>query len=185
VPQFNALWLDPINPDTFPAGLLDAVAASTAAAAAAAAATTPASWSDGKGEEGLIEERLREQMRADALQPLDDDDVDDVVVVANAESDLPQKWIEDAAQFLRLNVSEHNLLTAVRGCRLHSRASFFFSRSPSQLADITCDKPAERLERILEYLRAEYHYCFWCGTQYKSSDEMLQECPGSEEDMHD
>jgi len=146
--EFNVLWLDPINPDTFPAGLLDAVAASTAAAAATA--TTPA-WS-GKGEERSIEERLREQMRVDALQPLDDDD--DVVPNSpknadfNSESHLPTKWIEDAAQFLRLN-------------------------------------PAERLDRILQYLRAEYHYCFWCGTQYKSSDEMQEECPGPEEDMHD
>jgi hypothetical protein len=129
VPQFNVLWLDPINPDTFPAGLLDAVAASTAAAGAAAGATTPA-WSD-KGEERSIEERLREQMRTDALQPLVDDD-DDVLVVAsspkntdfNSESHLPPKWIDDAAQFLRLNVSEHNL-RSVRGCCL-TRAPLFF-----------------------------------------------------------
>lgn len=66
----------------------------------------------------------------------------------------------------------------------HSRASYFF---PLLLGDwlITFDKPAERLERILQYLRAEYHYCFWCGTEYKSSDEMQEECPGPEEDMHD
>ncbi|KAN0127040.1 RNA-binding domain containing protein [Russula decolorans] len=161
VPQFNALWLDPINPDTFPAGLLDAVAASTAAATAATAAATaaPPAWSD-KGEERSIEERLREQMRADALQPLgnddDDDDDGDGDGVASSpknadfssESDLPPKWIEDAAQFLGL-------------------------------------KPAERLDRILQYLRAEYHYCFWCGTEYKTSDEMQEECPGPEEDMHD
>ena len=115
VPQFNVLWLDAINPDSFPAGLLDAVTASTAAVATAAT-TTPPAWS-GKGEERSIEERLREQMRADALQPLrndDDVDVDDDPVVAasipknadfDSESHLPPKWIEDAAQFLRLNVS--------------------------------------------------------------------------------
>ncbi len=43
----------------------------------------------------------------------------------------------------------------------------------------------ERLSRVLEYLRAEYHYCFWCGTQYRSADEMAEECPGPDEDMHD
>jgi hypothetical protein len=190
VPQFNVLWLDPINPDTFPAGLLDAVAASTAAAGAGAAAgATTSAWSDDKGEERSIEERLREQIRADALQPLVDDD-DDALVVAsspkntdfNSESHLPPKWIDDAAQFLRLNVSEHNL-RPVRGCCL-TRAPLFF---PLLLGNslITCDKPAERLQRILQYLRAEYHYCFWCGTQYKSSDEMQEECPGPEEDIHD
>jgi len=45
--------------------------------------------------------------------------------------------------------------------------------------------PVERLDRVLRYLRAEYHYCFWCGTQYESSDEMQAECPGPDEDMHD
>jgi len=145
--EFNVLWLDPINPDTFPAGLLDAVAT----------ATVTAPTESGKGEERPVEERLREQMRADALQPVDgDDDDDDVAVSAsspknadlNGELHLTPKWIEDAAQFLRLN-------------------------------------PTERLDRTLQYLRAEYHYCFWCGTQYKSSDEMEEECPGPEEDMHD
>ena len=140
MPQFNVLWLDPINPDTFPAGLLDAVTASTTAAAATAT-TPPPAWS-GKGEERSMEERLREQMRADALQPLDDDDDDDDAVVDdavaslpkiadfNSESHLPPKWIEDAAQFLHLNVSHDLTLlpsAAVVSISLSpSRASYFF-----------------------------------------------------------
>jgi hypothetical protein len=128
VPQFNVLWLDPINPDTFPAGLLDAVSASTAAAA------TATTWS-GKGEERSIEGRLREQMHADALQPLDNvdvDDVDDGVVASspknadfNSESHLPPQWIEDAAQFLCLNVSIHHHFTTRPRLLSPSRASFF------------------------------------------------------------
>lgn len=105
------LQLDPLNPDTFPAGLWDAVASTAAAAATAAAA--PA-WR-GTGERSA-EERLREQMRADALQPFNsDDDVDDAAAAAAArspknadfdsESHLPPRMIEEAAQFLRLNVS--------------------------------------------------------------------------------
>lgn len=43
----------------------------------------------------------------------------------------------------------------------------------------------ERLSRVLQYLRDEHHYCFWCGTQYRSADEMAEECPGPDEDMHD
>jgi hypothetical protein len=105
VPQFNVLWLDPINQDTFPAGLWDAVA-STAAASA---------W-DARDERST-EERLREQMQADALQPLGEDDDDDAAAAAaarsslpenadlNGECHLPSKMIEQAAQFLRLNVS--------------------------------------------------------------------------------
>ena len=111
VPQFNALWLDPINPDGFPAGLWDAVA-STAAAPAAGAAAVPA-WG-----QRSTEERLREQMQADALQPLDDgdedEDEDNNAAAApknadlNTELHLPPKMIEQAAQFLRLNVSAHD-----------------------------------------------------------------------------
>jgi hypothetical protein len=103
VRQFNALWLDPINRDTFPVGLWDAVASTTAAAVPA--------W-----HERSTEERLREQMQADALQPLDDDDDADADAAAaaerspkntdlNSEVHLPPKMIEQAAQFLRLNVS--------------------------------------------------------------------------------
>jgi hypothetical protein len=120
VPQFNVFWLDPINPDTFPAGLLDAVTPSTAAVA------TAPGWS-GRDEERSVEERLREQMRADALQSLDDDDDDNEAVTSspknadlNRESHLPltRELIEDAAQFLCLNVSVRpsaaNLLTLPR-----------------------------------------------------------------------
>jgi len=87
------LWLDPINPDTFPAGLWDAVV-STAAAPA---------W-DG-GDERSTEARLREQMKADALEPLEDDDDAPKNADLNGELHLPPKMIEEAAQFLRLNVS--------------------------------------------------------------------------------
>ncbi|KAI0028026.1 hypothetical protein K488DRAFT_80885 [Vararia minispora EC-137] len=45
--------------------------------------------------------------------------------------------------------------------------------------------PVERLVRVLKYLRERYHYCFWCGTQYTDEDDMAQNCPGPEEDMHD
>ena len=145
MPQFNVLWLDPINPDTFPAGLFDAVATLTAAAATA---TTPAR--SGKDEERPIEERLREQMRADALQPLDDDDDDDdVVVVAvsasspknaglNSESHLSPKWIEDAAQFLRLNVSNHDFMTYDPSAVVASLTRLFFFSVPLTLADKFC-----------------------------------------------
>ena len=180
MPQFNVLCLDPIDPDSFPTGLMDAVTASSTAAAAAA---TPACG--GSGEDRSIEERLREQMRADALQPLDDDDgvaSSPKNADLNSESHLSPKLVEDAAQFLCLNVStDHNRP------RLSSCAPLFFFPFPWHwlITCDNCDKPAERLDHILEYMRAEYHYCFWCGTQYKSSDEMQEECPGPEEDMHD
>ena len=57
--------------------------------------------------------------------------------------------------------------------------------SPSYNNRRSPGKPVERLSRVLEYLRSEHHYCFWCGTQYRSADEMAEECPGPDEDMHD
>jgi len=144
--EFNVLWLDPTNLDTFPAGLVDAVVV-----------VETTSQGDARGRRGLAtstDERLRAQMRADALEPLEPlDDDESLPKMKAADSDepsnsLPPERIEEATQFLRLN-------------------------------------PVERLDRVLQYLRTEYHYCFWCGTQYKSSDEMQEECPGPDEDMHD
>lgn len=113
-----------------------------------------------------MEERLRKQMQADMLVPLDDDGslpkhADPKSAPWNPET------IEEAAQFLRLNVS----------------ACFFSSRY--KINRLSIAKPVERLSRVLQYLREEHHYCFWCGTQYRSADEMGEECPGPDEDMHD
>jgi len=54
-----------------------------------------------------------------------------------------------------------------------------------EAAQFLCLNPVERLTRVVRYLRDEHHYCFWCGTQYRSADEMEEECPGPDEDMHD
>jgi hypothetical protein len=41
----------------------------------------------------------------------------------------------------------------------------------------------ERLLRIVEYLRKEFRYCFWCKFTYP--DEALEGCPGLTEEDHD
>ena len=43
-------------------------------------------------------------------------------------------------------------------------------------------EPAERLERVLTELRAEWRYCFWCKHQYE--DKQMNGCPGEDEDSH-
>ncbi|KAJ6539174.1 hypothetical protein B0H19DRAFT_1213177 [Mycena capillaripes] len=43
----------------------------------------------------------------------------------------------------------------------------------------------DRLRLVLSYLRENYAYCFWCGTQYDSAEEMDSQCPGEDEDSHD
>ncbi|CAG7849375.1 SubName: Full=Uncharacterized protein {ECO:0000313/EMBL:CCA78091.1} [Serendipita indica DSM 11827] len=47
-------------------------------------------------------------------------------------------------------------------------------------------QPAKvRLERVLGYMREKYFFCFWCGTEYKSQEDMNTSCPGETEEMHD
>ena len=41
----------------------------------------------------------------------------------------------------------------------------------------------ERLRRLVECLRQEHQYCFWCKSKYE--DEKMEGCPGLEEDDHD
>ncbi|KAL8766254.1 MAG: hypothetical protein Q9209_006919 [Squamulea sp. 1 TL-2023] len=43
-------------------------------------------------------------------------------------------------------------------------------------------EPAERLRRLVEYLREKWKYCFWCKFQYP--DETMDGCPGVTEDEH-
>ncbi|KAI1455712.1 hypothetical protein F4805DRAFT_264266 [Annulohypoxylon moriforme] len=41
----------------------------------------------------------------------------------------------------------------------------------------------ERLRKLVEYLRKEYNYCFWCKCDYP--DETMDGCPGLTEEDHD
>ncbi|KAL8899192.1 MAG: hypothetical protein Q9192_001697 [Flavoplaca navasiana] len=43
-------------------------------------------------------------------------------------------------------------------------------------------EPAERLRRMVEYLRDKWRYCFWCKCQYP--DSLMDGCPGFTEDEH-
>ncbi|EFY92805.1 G-patch domain protein, putative [Metarhizium acridum CQMa 102] len=44
-------------------------------------------------------------------------------------------------------------------------------------------EPAERLRRLVEYLREKYWYCFWCKMKYDGSE--MDGCPGVTEEDHD
>lgn len=41
----------------------------------------------------------------------------------------------------------------------------------------------ERVQRLVAFLREEYHYCYWCGHRY--ADAELDGCPGVTEEDHD
>ena len=91
------LWLDPTNPDSFPAGFEDAMLVEEKIVNA-----TGSTW---RGEGSMQEMlRLQAQMRADALEPLDDDR--DLPRDGDFEGGpWPPDTIDEAARFLSLNVS--------------------------------------------------------------------------------
>ncbi|KAI1203792.1 putative G-patch domain protein [Nemania serpens] len=41
----------------------------------------------------------------------------------------------------------------------------------------------EKLRQLVEYLRKEHHYCFWCKFEYP--DDKMEGCPGLKEEDHD
>ncbi|ORY60178.1 uncharacterized protein BCR38DRAFT_350070 [Pseudomassariella vexata] len=51
------------------------------------------------------------------------------------------------------------------------------------LDEFSALEPDEQLRRLVEYLRKEYRYCFWC--KYTYPDEEMDGCPGLTEEDHD
>lgn len=43
-------------------------------------------------------------------------------------------------------------------------------------------EPEDRLRKLVHYLRERWRYCLWCKFRYE--DEMMEGCPGVEEDEH-
>ncbi len=41
----------------------------------------------------------------------------------------------------------------------------------------------EKLQKLVQYLRERWHYCFWC--KYRYEDSNMEGCPGITEDDHD
>ncbi|KAF9928949.1 hypothetical protein BGZ65_005996 [Modicella reniformis] len=42
----------------------------------------------------------------------------------------------------------------------------------------------EKLDKVVQYLRDEYNYCFWCASQYDGPEDLVENCPGETEDDH-
>lgn len=59
----------------------------------------------------------------------------------------------------------------------------FDDEEDRELDEFNALEPAERLERIVKYLRDTYHYCFWCKFRYPDAD--MEGCPGTSEEEHD
>ncbi|KAK9776964.1 hypothetical protein SCAR479_06365 [Seiridium cardinale] len=52
-----------------------------------------------------------------------------------------------------------------------------------ELDEFNALEPDEKLRRLVEYLRKEYQYCFWCKCSYPDQD--MDGCPGLTEEEHD
>jgi hypothetical protein len=52
-----------------------------------------------------------------------------------------------------------------------------------ELAEFEALPVTERLQKVLLYLRTEFHYCLYCGYQYPDAE--LEGCPGVTEEDHD
>ncbi|KXN86347.1 G patch domain-containing protein 11 [Leucoagaricus sp. SymC.cos] len=148
----NVLWLNPSKPETFPSGMMEALALHHEQYVQATVVNE------------TIQERLRRQMQADALSaPIERDQEDGESgggIAMTATSDKDKKKLVDLNQEYDFDFLEE----AVQFLRL---------------------QPQDRLHLVLSYLRATYAYCFYCGTEYESQEEMATQCPGPEEDDHD
>lgn len=52
-----------------------------------------------------------------------------------------------------------------------------------ELAEFEALPVAERLQKLLVFLREEYHYCLYCGYEYPDAE--MEGCPGVTEEEHD
>lgn len=52
-----------------------------------------------------------------------------------------------------------------------------------ELDEFNALDPAQRLQKLVEHLRQEYNYCFWC--KYTYPDKEMEGCPGLTEEDHD
>ena len=52
----------------------------------------------------------------------------------------------------------------------------------AELDEFNALNVGDRLQKLVDYLRDKYQYCFWCKHQY--ADKTMDGCPGSTEDEH-
>lgn len=125
--QFNRFWLDPTNPESFPTGLLEALeellSSSSSAVPDPGVSDTTKSGQRGGPDAGTTA-RLKAQMQADALRPLNpgsvgsDEDEDgerplrmgtavdpDRIDPVEAITVWPEETLLQVGDYLRLNVS--------------------------------------------------------------------------------
>ncbi|KAI0770789.1 hypothetical protein BC629DRAFT_1442099 [Irpex lacteus] len=96
--EFNVLWLNPNNPETFPDGLIDALEDPDVVYAL-----------QRQQHDNSIEGRFKARMKADALQPLQsslEDEGDEAKKPALNTIPYSEEDLKEAAQFLRLGAAD-------------------------------------------------------------------------------
>ncbi|KAG9119705.1 hypothetical protein FRC07_005135 [Ceratobasidium sp. 392] len=172
--KFNVLQLNPTDPSSIPPALYDLLTRiSFDGLEETSFEPKPSSRvllgdSDfdegaGPGADRAIAARLREQMKADSLRPLKEtpDERDELAMKDALQPGSPPKngaVVDDQPEF-----DEDTVISA--GEHLQKSVQ-------------------ERLAGLLEYLRSKYFYCFWCGANYDSQEDLEQNCPGIDEDDH-
>lgn len=57
--------------------------------------------------------------------------------------------------------------------------------SEFKIDDLNDDELADMLNGLVEYLREKHFYCFWCGANFESKEELTEHCPGNTRELHD
>ncbi|KAF8326523.1 uncharacterized protein EI90DRAFT_3127735 [Cantharellus anzutake] len=203
--KFNILWLNPLNPNSCPPELLQALERTQQSGGTFSAqipaefsieilqdARSPTAGVDPdddflppqklKGHESEVA-RLREQMKKDALQPRlprlhgemedDPDELTEAFAFGISSSSTGGKQARKTLDDEEQGVDKET-------------ESLDFSEDEVAEAREFLSMPAQgRLDKVLSYLRSEYAYCFWCGTQYDDKEDMEKSCPGETEEEHD
>ncbi|EIW82229.1 hypothetical protein CONPUDRAFT_136758 [Coniophora puteana RWD-64-598 SS2] len=172
--QFNVLTLDPTDPETIPNALIEALEEwflthTVSPSAAPGLAAVPDA------------ERLRKQMEADALAPLDENHGLDDGLDAEDDGDDGQGGIA-ARGVLKgdAQVAHEEKKEAEK-----EAGEVFSQETVAQAAHFLGLGPRDRLRELLAYLRDRYSYCLWCGTEYDGSEDLAANCPGPTEEEHD
>ncbi|WVQ94927.1 hypothetical protein IAU59_002013 [Kwoniella sp. CBS 9459] len=121
-------------------------------------------------------EKMREQMRRDMLSDLHGDDIDD-----DDEEGVVRFGILPDDSSVKREIKDvkategENDLSGVKWEEMISGAKRVLAMDPETY-----------LNFVVDQLRHEYLFCFWCAYRYKSYEEMegFGGCPGEEEDDH-
>ncbi|KAG8813651.1 hypothetical protein FRC19_002293 [Serendipita sp. 401] len=169
---FNFLWINPLRPVLIPTLLLDAL---------------------GIEMNDDIDDTYRSaqyKKRKDHLERLVDEEISNESVLAKR---LKQEMRRDAltSSDHHQDYGEDDSQLPMKGGRAKKNTSL--PENDIEITDEVIERAKDflqspvktRLDEVLGYMRGKHHFCFWCGTEYKSKEEMDATCPGETEDMHD